>query len=333
MAEETDYKHKLHKLMSEQEAVATFVKDGTSFTAGGFGGNRGTGCVFREIARQGQKHLKYIEETSTLNVDMLIGRGQIDRFDVAYISHHQYGGVVGMPNLERCLSQGDPRPVNMGNFMATPDYQGSEEPMEMVDWTNFQVSLRFVAAAMKIPFMPCLSSLGTDLPKYNKELKYMNDPAYTDRPVYLVPAYDLDVAFITVQKADRRGNGQVWGYTGSDVWKARAAKHVVLFAEKMVSTEEIYRHPAHTLIPAYCTDAVVYMPFSSLPASVFGCHTREPFLFMDMMLSSQTADGWKKWMDHWVFGCKNNYDFCEKIGWEVLERAAKEEHVLNRIPD
>ena len=31
MAEEIDYKHKLYKLMSEQEAVATFVKDGCRF--------------------------------------------------------------------------------------------------------------------------------------------------------------------------------------------------------------------------------------------------------------------------------------------------------------
>jgi glutaconate CoA-transferase subunit A len=333
MSEEIDHKHKLHKLMSEQEAVATFVKDGTSFTVGGFLNNRESDCVIREIARQGQKHLKFIEESATMNIDMLIGRGQIDRLDTAYMSHRQFGGLIGTPNLERCLRQGDPRPVNMGSFMATSDYKGNEEPMELVDWTNFQVALRFVAASMKIPFIPCRSSLGTDLPKYNKELKFMDDPAYTDRPVYLVPAYDLDVAFITVQKADRRGNGQVWGYEGCDAWKARAARHVVLLAEKIVSTEEIYRHPAHTLIPAYCTDAVVYMPFSSMPFQVFGCYYRENFVPMNMLLSSQTVDGWRTWMDNWVFGCRNNYDFCEKIGWEVLERAVKVEHVLNTIPD
>jgi glutaconate CoA-transferase subunit A len=332
MAEEIDYKHKLHKLMSEQEAIKTFVHDGTSFTVGGFVINRESDCVFREIARQGQKHLKYIEESSTMGIDTLIGTGQLDQFDTAYIMHRQVGGLAGMPNLERCILEGNPRPANMGGFMATPNYKGNEKPLEVVDWTNFQVALRFVAAALNIPFMPNRSSFGTDLPKCNKEIKFMQDP-YTNLPLHLIPRYDLDVAFITVQKADRRGNGQVWGYTGTDAWKARAAKHVVLFAEKIVSSEEIYRHPSHTIIPAYCTDAVVYLPFSSLPMPVFGCHGSDGFIGLNMLLSSQTRDGWKAWMDNWVFGCKDNNEFCEKLGWEVLERAINAEHVLNRIPD
>jgi hypothetical protein len=78
---------------------------------------------------------------------------------------------------------------------------------------------------------------------------------------------------------------------------------------------------------------VVYQPFSSLPYPVFGCHSSDGFVAMNMLLSSQTVDGWKMWMDNWVFGCKNNAEFCEKVGWEVLERAIKAEHTLNRIPD
>ncbi|MBN1380519.1 MAG: CoA transferase subunit A [Deltaproteobacteria bacterium] len=332
MAEEVDYKHKLYKLMFEQEAVATFVKDGTSFTVGGFLINRESDCVFREIARQGQKDLKFIEESASPGVDMLIGTGQLVQFDTAYIMHRQVGGIVSMPNLERCLQEGNPRPIDLGGVMTTPNYKGNEKPLEVIDWTNFQVSLRYVAASMKIPFMPNRSSFGTDIPKYNKQIKLINDP-YTDQPIHLIPSYDLDVAFITVQKADRRGNGQVWGYEGCDAWKARAAKHVVLFAEKIVSTEEIYRHPSNTIIPAYCTDAVVYLPFSSLPFPVYGCHGSDGFTLMNMLLSSQTRDGWKMWMDEWVYGCKDNNDFCGKIGWEVLERSVKSAHVLNTIPD
>ena len=332
MADEIDYRHKLYKIMTEQEAVSTFVKDGTSFTVGGFLINRESDCVFREIARQGQKHLKFIEESATPGIDLLIGADQVDRFDMAYIAHRQLGGVLAYPNLNRCLLDGNPRPANLGGVMSTPDYKGNEQPLEIVDWTNFQVALRLVAGALNVPFMPNRSSFGTDIPKYNKEIKLINDP-YTNQPVHLIPRYDLDVAFITVQKADRRGNGQVWGFTGTDAWKARAAKHVVLFAEKIVSTEEIYRHPAHTIIPAYCTDAVVYLPFSSLPFPVFGCYASDGFISMSCIMSSVTRDGWKAWMDNWVYGCKDNNEFCGKIGWEVLERAIKSEHVLNRIPD
>ncbi|OPY91407.1 MAG: hypothetical protein A4E73_02030 [Syntrophaceae bacterium PtaU1.Bin231] len=54
MAEEIDYKHRLNKMMSEKEAVATFLHDGDLFTVGGFLNNRESDSVFREIARQGQ---------------------------------------------------------------------------------------------------------------------------------------------------------------------------------------------------------------------------------------------------------------------------------------
>lgn len=331
MAQEIDYKHRLNKVMLEKEAVSTFLHDGDSFTVGGFLLNRESDSVFREIARQGQKRLKYIEESSTFSIDILIGTGQLVRFDVAYIPHRQVGAVYGMPNLQRCFIEGNPRPVEMGGYMQTKNYKGNEEPLVLVDWTNFQVSLRLVAGAMNVPYMPTKSSLGTDIPLYNKELKVTTDP-FHDEPLILVPACKPDVAFLTVQRADQRGNGQIWGYTSTDAWKARAAKHVVLIAEEIVPTEKIYEHPANTVVPAYCTDAVVHLPFNSHPYQVYGCYATDPILYYKNVLSQQTKDGFLKWMDQWVYGCENHLDYCEKVGWEKLNRMAKSEHVVSRIP-
>jgi len=329
--EEIDHKHRLNKIMTEQEAVAAFFHDGVQFTVGGFSINRESHSVFREIARQGFKNLKYIEETSTEAIDILIGLGRVDRYDMSYITHRQVGGLLGMPCLDRCLTQGFPRPVNFGNFMSTPDYKGSEPPVEIYDWTNFMISLRFVAGALNVPFMPTRSSIGTDIPKYNQEIKTVEDP-YENKLINLIPACRPDVAVISVQRADRRGNGQVWGYTAVDVWKARAAKHVILLAEEIVTQEKIAEHPSNTLIPAYCTDAVVHLPYNSHPYAVYGFYQADVLSFLGTMHDKQTHEGYMKWMDEWVFGCKNHYDYCDKIGWEVLDRLAKSEHVLNRIP-
>lgn len=331
MVMETDHKHKLNKIMSEKEAVSAFLHDGDSFTVGGFLLNRESDSIFREIARQGQKNLKYIEESSTFSADILIGTGQLIRFDVAYIAHRQVGAMYGMPNLQRCLQEGQPRPVDMGGYMATKDYQGDEEPLVVADWTNFQVALRLVAGAMNVPYMPTKSSLGSDIPVYNKELIVTNDP-FNDEPLVLVPACKPDVAFISVQRADRRGNGQVWGYTSTDAWKARAARHVVLVTEEIVPTEKIYEHPSNTVVPAYCTDAVVPLPFNSHPYAVYGCYTTDPILYYKNVLSHQSRDGFLRWMDEWVYGCADHMAYCEKVGWEKLDRMAKSEHVINRIP-
>jgi glutaconate CoA-transferase subunit A len=327
---ELDHKHKLNKIMTEKEAVSTFLHDGDTFTVGGFLANRETDCIFREIARQGQKHLTYIEESSTYSIDTLIGLGQIDRFDTAFIGF-KAGGLVGLPCLNRCYTTGTPRPINMGNFLQTENYKGNEQPMQLVDWSNFQVALRFVAGALNVPFMPNRSSFATDLPKYNTEIKYMLDP-YTNKPLHLIPSCNPDVAFISVQRADRRGNGQLWGHEATDEWKVRAAKHVVLFTEELVKTEKIYENPTNTIVPAYCTDAVVHLSYNSHPFAVYGCYQADSLCHVLNTASKQTLDGFKKWVDDWCLSLSNHDDYCEKVGWENLDTLAKSAHVLSRIP-
>ena len=240
-AKETGYKKKLNKVMTEKEAVATFLHDGDSFCMGGFVMWRQPQSIMREIARQRKKNLSLIDESGDLEgIDLLVELGILDRIDIAYSITRQVGGISGTPAIERGLKEGVPRPVEAGGVLATPKdkIKSDMPPLKIVDWTNFEVSLRLIAGAFNIPFMPCRSSIGTDIPKYNKEIKVINDP-YENKSLLLVPAYRPDVAFISVHRADRRGNGQIWGFKGTDNWKARAAKHVVLLTEELVPTEDI----------------------------------------------------------------------------------------------
>jgi glutaconate CoA-transferase subunit A len=204
-------------------------------------------------------------------------------------------------------------------------------PLKIVDWTNFEISLRLMAGALNVPFMPTRSSLGTDIPKYNKDIKVINDP-YENKPLLLIPAYRPDVAFISVQRADRRGNGQIWGFKGTDFWKARAAKHVVLLTEELVPTEKIYENSALTVIPAYCTDAVVHLPFNCLPTGIYGCYLGDWIGFIALLLQRQSREGALKWIDEWIYGTKDHQEWCDKVGWEKIDRLVKSEHKLNRIP-
>jgi glutaconate CoA-transferase subunit A len=333
-ARDTDYKKRLNKVMTEKEAVEIFLHDGDSFCVGGFVMWRQPESVFREIARQGKKSLSLIDESGTFEgIDLLVELGMLDRIDTAYAITRQVGGISGTPALERGLKEGLPRPVEAGGVLATPKDKVKSDvpPLKIVDWTNFQVALRFVAGAFNVPFMPCRSSIGSDIPKYNKEIKEINDP-YENKPLILIPAYKPDVAFISVQRADRRGNGQIWGFKGTDYWKARAAKHVVLLTEELVATEKMYENPGLTVIPAYCTDAVVHLPFNCHPTGCFGCYTVDSMNFIALLLQRQSRDGALKWLDEWVYGCKNHFEYCDKLGWEKLDRLAKAEHKLNRIP-
>jgi glutaconate CoA-transferase subunit A len=333
-AKESGYKKELNKVMTEKEAVETFLHDGDSFCMGGFVMWRQPQSVMREIARQGKKNLSLIDESGDFDgIDLLVELGILDRIDIAYILTRQVGGISGTPAIERGLKEGIPRPVEAGGVMATPKEKTKSgvPPLKIVDWTNYEISLRLVAGAFNVPFMPCRSSIGTDIPNYNKEIKVINDP-YENKPLLLVPAYKPDVAFISVQRADRRGNGQIWGFKGTDYWKARAAKHVVLLTEELVPTEKIYENPGLTVVPAYCTDAVVHLPFNCLPTGCYGCYLSDLLSFVSPLIQRQSREGALQWVDEWVYGLKDHFEYCRKLGWEKLDRLAKSEHKLNRIP-
>jgi len=333
-AKEADYKKRLNKVMTEKEAVETFLHDGDSFCIGGFVLWRQPESIMREIARQGKKNLSIVDESGDFDgIDLLVELGILDRIDIAYWMIRQVGGFSGMPAVDRCIQEGVPRPIELGGVLATPKdkVKSDEPPLKVVDWTNFEVSLRLMGGALNVPFMPCRSSLSSDIPKYNKEIKVIDDP-YENKPLLLIPAYRPDVAFISVQRADRRGNGQLWGFRGTDYWKARAAKHVVLLTEELVPTEKIYENAGLTVIPAYCTDAVVHLPFNCHPLGCYGCYTGDQ-LSVRALLQRQSRDGALKWIDEWVYGTKDHFEYCDKVGWERLDRLAKSEHKINRIPD
>jgi len=334
-AKVSEHKKKLHKVMTEKEAVQTFLHDGDSFCFGGFIMWRQAESIMREIARQRRKNLSVIDESGDFEgIDLLVELGMLDRIDIAYNITRQVGGISGTPAIERGLREGVPRPVEAGGVLMTPKDQIKSDvpPLKIVDWTNFQVSLRLMAGAFNVPFMPTRSSLGSEIPKYNTEMKTITDP-FENKPLILIPAYKPDVAFISVQRADRRGNGQIWGFKGTDQWKARAAKHVVLVTEELVPTDKIYENPGLTVIPAYCTDAVVHAPFNCLPSGCFGCYQGDLLSFVSHLLMRQTREGALQWIDEWVFGTKDHFAFCDKVGWEKLERLAKSEHKVNKIPE
>ena len=334
-ARESEYKKRLNKVMTEKEAVETFLHDGDSLCMGGFVMWRQPESIMREVARQGKKNLSLIDESGDFEgIDLLVELGMLDRIDIAYLISRQVGGISGTPAIDRGIREGVPRPIEAGGVLATPKdkLKSDVPPLKIVDWTNFEISLRFVAGALNVPFMPCRSSFGSDIPKYTKEIKVINDP-YENKPLLLIPAYKPDVAFISVHRADRRGNGQIWGFRGTDYWKARAAKHVVLLTEELVTTEKICENPGLTVIPAYCTDAVVPVPFNCHPTGCHGCYKFDGLNFISLLLQRQNRDGALKWIDEWVYGPGDHSGYCDKVGWEKLDRLAKSEHQINRIPD
>ena len=138
--------------------------------------------------------------------------------------------------------------------------------VEVTEWSNYALAVRFRAAAMGVPYLPVRSMMGTDTGKYSGAREI--DCPYTGVKLLALPAIYPDVAAIHVHEADIYGNARIRGTNVADNDVARAAKKLIITCERLVSTEEFRREPDRTSIPYYCVDAVCEVPFGSYPGNM-----------------------------------------------------------------
>ncbi|MFB3924995.1 MAG: CoA transferase subunit A [Syntrophales bacterium] len=297
-----DTKKSLDKRMSLQEAISRFVFDGCSIAFSGMGGMQVVAPTY-EIVRQGQKNLTLMGDSPCECGDYLIGTGQIRRIEVAWLAF----AVAGVsPSYRRAAEKGIPQKI------------------EVFEFSNYTMGLRFLAGAMGLPFMSTKSLMGSSIEKYNPMIKVIDDP-YTSQKVTLVPAATPDVAIVHVNRADRLGNAQYLSFSSNAENIARAAKRTIITCEEIIPEDEIKRTPMLTSVPQYVVDAVVELPYCCHPWNMPCAYAYDIPFHMEMMAAIETEEGFKKWLDEWAFGCKDHDDYCEKVGWSRLRKLTQVE--------
>ncbi len=81
---------------------------------------------------------------------------------------------------------------------------------------------------------------------------------------------------IHVPQADIHGNARIYGSLFEDVLMTRAAKGVIITAEKIIPTEEFVKTPELTQIPHFLTTVVVEAPQGAFPGSCYPFYDYEP---------------------------------------------------------
>ena len=210
---------------------------------GGFGANRIPTAVIHEILRARRKNLGFLGHTSTHDFELLCAGKCFNRLDAAYIVGLEARGLS--PNARRYMESGE---------------------VKVTEWTNYSLAARLRAAAEGVSFGIVRSMLGTDTFKMSGA-KVIECP-FTGKKFAAVPALWPDVAVIHVHEADMYGNAVFKGISIADMELARAAKHVIVTAEKLVTNATIRANPTATSIPFYLVDAVVEIPFGSYPGNM-----------------------------------------------------------------
>lgn len=278
------------KMMTAQEAVSFFVKDGMHIGFGGFSLCRNAMSVSHEIVRQGIGNLHISSVNPAYGVDILIGAGLVAAVE------------SGCLNMERL---GLPR-----NFCRAVE----SCKVKSEDYEHLGMTMRYLAGALGISFIPTKAEIGSDIANRwsisEKKLKIGNCP-FTDEKYVLLPACTPDLAVILVTRADECGNAQIEGSAFADEYIAKAAKNVIIVAEEIVDSETIRRCPSETIIPAYRVNALVHEPWGAYPTALPGKYDYDYDELNRYQKAARNSDTFRAYLDKYVHGTKNFSEYLD----------------------
>ncbi|MDM8548895.1 CoA-transferase [Desulfobacterales bacterium HSG2] len=302
------------KVMALTDAIRRYVTDGCHISIGGFTVNRNPMAAVYEVIRQRKKGLHLYAHSNGQGVDELVGAGCVAKLEIAYAGNGRFA-----PTCVRFK-----KAVQEGRLMVE-------------DYSNYQMTLRFLAGSMGIPFLPTRSSLGTDIISqwgFSEELR-QDDPKLpneklivSDNPfgswgntpkVVLVPAINPDVTIIHVQQCDRHGTARMEGLTFADVEQAKSAKHLIVTCEVLSEPSELRIDPDQNHIPFFCTDAVVHIPFGAYPTACYRCYDYDPAYLSDYRKFASDDPLFETYLDKFVRSVKDHQGLLDLIGKERIE--------------
>jgi glutaconate CoA-transferase subunit A len=294
------------KRMTEKEAVERFIPDGCYLGIGGFGANRIPTAVIHEILRARRKNLGFLGHTSTHDFELLCAGKCFNRLDIAYIVGLEARGLS--PNARRYMESGE---------------------VQVCEWTNYSLMARLRAAAEGVSFGVVRCMLGTDTFRMSGA-KVVECP-FTGKKFAAVPALWPDVAVIHVHEADMYGNCRVRGISVADMELARAAKRVIITAERLVTNFVIRSDPAQTLIPFYLVDAVVEVPFGSYPGNMPYLYFSDEEHLAQWMKAEKDPQQFESFLDHYIYGVASFQEYLERCGGlRKLKELQKQETLVDR---
>lgn len=269
------------KVMSEAEAVGRFVADGdyVSFDFSSF--TRGPASLIREIIRQRKRNLWYSAKFTLMESTLLAAGGCLRGIDVGF--------------------------MGLGGYLTREVAEGR---LRVTEWTNGSLTLRHLAGAMGVPFLPTRSLLATDTLKYSGA-KVVEDP-FTGKRICLVPAVNPGVGLIHVHQCDIYGNARCFGPGVSPLETAMASRKTIISTEEIIDTADIRKEPSKTTIPYYFVDAVVYAPFGCLPGGAQGRYEMDVEHFMEWVGGEREPGGMPRYLEKYVYSVASHEEFLQQ---------------------
>ncbi|MFQ6076012.1 MAG: CoA-transferase, partial [Candidatus Bathyarchaeia archaeon] len=160
----------------------------------------------------------------------------------------------------------------------------------------------------------------TDLFKYLEELgdiKEITCP-FTGQKHVALRTPKIDVFILHAPYADPIGNVQMERGSVSLYEQALMASKVIVTVEEVISTEDVMRRPYDTVIPGKFVDAVVKVPYGAHPMGMGGFYDDDRDHLMYYAKTARAPEGFREYVDKYVFGVKDHWEYLNLIGLERL---------------
>ena len=227
----------MDKRTTERDVIAE-LESGMTLGIGGWGSRRKPMSLVREILRSDLDDLTLVAYGGP-DVGLLCAAGKVRK--VVY-------GFVSLDSI--------PLEPHFRIARQTASIEAMELDEGMFQWGLY-------AAANRLPFLPTRAGLGSDVMTYNPQLKLVTSPYDDGEELVAMPALELDVALIHMNRADEAGNGQFLGpdFFFDDLF-CLAAKRRFMSCEKIIPTKDFLGEGSlHTMkINRSMVDGVIEAP-------------------------------------------------------------------------
>src|SRR3974390_781030 len=288
----------MNKITSLQEAVRELVCDGDVVAMEGFT-HLIPFAAGHEVIRQRKQRLTLVRMTPDLVYDMIIGMGGAAKLVFSW------GGNPGVGSLHR--------------FREAIE-QGWPQPLAIEEHSHADMAARFQAGASGLPFAVMRGYVGSDLPKFNSNIKFIACP-FTGERLACTPALNPDVAVIHAQKADRKGNVLIHGIAGVQKEAVLAAKRAIVTVEEIVDDIREHRQLNSVVLPGWVISAVCHVPGGAHPSYAHGYYPRDNFFFKAWDAISRDRETFVAWMNRHVLGTRDFVEFRRSAGAAGLIKA------------